>query len=175
MELNLKYAKGVYRDAEDSWMLQEFVEKYSKGKRVLDIGTGTGIQAITAAKCGAKEVLATDINPGAVKLAKENAIRNNVKIKVIQSNLFENITGKFDLIIFNPPYLPSEAPQDLAWSGGAPLIETFIKEAKQHLTKNGKIIFVFSSHTKLASKEIKILKKQKFFFEELFVGLCSNN
>jgi len=171
MEIKLRYKEGVYKDAEDSWLLQKQVEKFAKDKKVLDIGTGTGIQAITAAKSGAKEVIAVDINPDAVDLAKENAELNKVKIKVFQSDLFEKVSGKFDLIVFNPPYLPPGKPKDLAWSGGKEFIERFLKQAREYLLPNGKILFVFSSLTKL--KDVEIIAKQKLPFEQLYVGIVT--
>ena len=171
--LTLKYVKGVYRDAEDSWLLQSIVRKFAKGAVVLDIGTGTGIQAITAALAGAKKVLATDINQDAIELAKVNAKINGVKIDVIKSDLFNNVKGKFDLIIFNPPYLPPEGIKDQRWSGGKKLILKFLQEAKNYLTKSGKVVFVFSSQTGLNIKEVKILARKKLFFEEIFVGLLT--
>ena len=198
MILKLTYTNGVYRDAEDSWLLQEQVKKYAKKEmKVLDVGTGTGIQAITAAKQGA-DVMAVDINPKAVELAKKNAELNNVKINILESDLFLNVKGKFDLIIFNAPYLPSDEPpvkqtelwegvKDPAWSGGKELIMKFIKEAKKYLNKDGKIIIVFSSLTKLDIEGIEILDSKRFeyhstdiyaerigidnIYEEIYVGL----
>jgi HemK-related putative methylase len=74
-----------------------------KGERVLDIGTGTGILAILAAKLGGK-VLAVDILQKAVNLAKQNALLNKVDAEVIKSNLFEKVPAqKFDVIIANVP------------------------------------------------------------------------
>ena len=90
----------LYDPAEDSIMLQEQVRKYAKGK-VLDLGTGTGIQALTALE-KTKNVLASDINEEAVKNCEK------LGINCIKSDLFKNIKEKFDLIIFNPPYLPDD-------------------------------------------------------------------
>ena len=90
----------VYEPAEDSFLLAEQVKKYAKGK-VLDLGTGSGILAETAL-INTKEVLATDINEEAVKRLKQKGI--NARF----SDLFSHITEKFNLIIFNPPYLPTE-------------------------------------------------------------------
>ena len=167
----------TYPPREDSYLLSRVVKQISKGKTVLDIGTGTGIQAITAALNGARDVVATDINPDALKLAKENAKLNKVKIEVIESDLFAKVKGKFDLIIFNAPYLPSgpvppetspalaELPQrghdDPQWSGGKELIEKFLKEAKNHLTEGGKIVYVFSSLTGLEDASIIALEKME--------------
>ena len=71
------------------------------------MGCGSGIVSIFCASLGA-ECFAADINPAAVKTAKENAELNGFgnKIQVVESNLFENIKDKFDVIFFNPPYYP---------------------------------------------------------------------
>lgn len=78
-----------------------------KGTNVLDIGTGTGVQAIQAVKDGAHDVVALDINPDAVTCAQENIKLNNVenKVTVQKSDLFEalNQDQKFDVVIANLP------------------------------------------------------------------------
>lgn len=166
----------LYEPAEDSFLLQEQVRKYAKGK-VLDLGTGTGIQALTALE-KTKKVLAADINPEAVNHCKK------LGIKAIKSNLFQNIKGKFDLIIFNPPYLPDDnlnLEDDKNYIGGgkgSEILEKFFSQAKKHLNKNGKILIVFSSLTPNVNKiikkhnfEFKKLSEQKFFFEKLDVYL----
>ena len=102
----------IYEPAEDSYLLQEQLKNFVKpGMKVLDMGTGSGIQAKTAKELGA-EVLAVDINEGCVEHVK------NLEIDTIQSNLFSKVTGKFDIIIFNPPYLPEDPrePEDSARS-----------------------------------------------------------
>ena len=104
----------IYKPREDSFLLQKHVRKYAQGK-VLDMGAGSGIQAITALE-KTKDVLAVDINPKAVEELK----KKNINAKV--SDLFSNVKGKFDLIVFNPPYLPADErePEDsaLATTGG---------------------------------------------------------
>ena len=148
--------------------------------KVLDLGTGSGIQAQEAKRLEAN-VLASDINPKCVKHV------SNLGIKTIQSNLFENIKEKFDLIIFNPPYLPEEPlePEDskLSTTGGKKgneILIKFLKQAKQHLNKNGKIIIVFSSLTpkvdetlKKLNYNFKKLDEQKIDFEMLLTYLLS--
>jgi len=159
--MKLRTSKEIYEPREDSILLQKVIESYCKNikpTKVLDIGTGTGIQAITSALNGAKKVVAVDINPKAVSLAKENAKLNKVKIDIFQSDLFSNIKGKFDLIIFNAPYLPKGVPEDPQWSGGKELIERFLKEAKKHLSKGGKILYVFSSLTGLKEANVIALE-----------------
>jgi len=166
----------LYEPAEDSFLLQKQVRKYAKGK-VLDLGAGTGIQALAALK-NTKDVLAADINPKAVKHCKK------LGINVIKSNLFSNIKSKFDLIIFNSPYLPDDnlnLEDDRNYIGGEQgneILERFFSQAKKHLNKNGKILIVFSSLTSDINKIIKKhkfkfkkLSEQKFFFEKLFVYL----
>ena len=73
--------------------------------RVLDMGTGSGVNGIVAAS-RAHKVLAVDVNPAAVACAGDNAERNGVadRVTVQESDLFQNASGRFDLIIFDPPY-----------------------------------------------------------------------
>ncbi|MFB6215986.1 MAG: methyltransferase, partial [Candidatus Aenigmatarchaeota archaeon] len=78
-----------------------------EGRKCLDIGTGSGILAVTMAKKGA-EVVAADINPEALEAARDRADQEDTDIKLVESDLFENIEEEFDLIVFNPPYLPGE-------------------------------------------------------------------
>jgi len=79
--------------------LLTFIKSYAKGS-ILDLGSGTGILAKEAMKYS-RDVLAADINQESVSYCKKQGI------KAVKSDLFSNIKGKFDLIIFNPPYLPS--------------------------------------------------------------------
>ena len=92
---------GVSPVHKDTIRLAEVARAYGKHK-VLDMGTGTGYVAIALAKAGSS-VDATDINYAAIACAKENAVKNNISVNVFYSDLFEKVTGKYDLIIFNPP------------------------------------------------------------------------
>lgn len=76
--------------------------RIAPGERVIDIGTGSGLLAIAAAKCGAK-VCATDIDPRAVAAAEHNARLNGVRIDVQEGSLFADYTGLFDVILANLP------------------------------------------------------------------------
>ncbi|OGB74412.1 hypothetical protein A2V68_01740 [candidate division Kazan bacterium RBG_13_50_9] len=121
-----------------------------KGERVLDLGTGCGIQGIMAAKKGAR-VLATDISPKAVKCAQMNTRRYGVKnfMEVREGDLFDGLDGKrFDAIIFNPPFRPfrprcederASLDEDYA------TLRRFFAEARDHLNEDGRIISVFSN------------------------------
>ena len=178
--------KSVYDPQEDSTMLEAYVRQYSKGN-VLDMGTGSGIQAIAASQCkNVKSVLATDIQKGVIEYCKKN-IKSN-KIRFIQSDLFKNIKGKFDTIIFNPPYLPQELKlKDLTVEGGKKgyeVIERFLNEAGRFLKTDGIVLLVFSSLTRKEKVEefiknnlfeLRELEKQHIFFEDIHVYLLKKN
>ncbi|MBN1683475.1 methyltransferase [Candidatus Bathyarchaeota archaeon] len=171
---------SIYFPAEDSFLLQKYVEKFVYGK-VLDMGTGSGIQAVTAAKKNVvQKVVAVDINLEAIEVTKKFAIENNVsdKITVFKSNLFEKICGKFDWILFNPPYLPSEKSiNDSTWDGGETgkeLISSFLNQAKKYLNENGQILIIYSSLTGINQNygyDWIVLEEQNLFFENLFCAL----
>jgi release factor glutamine methyltransferase len=171
----------VYPPAEDSFMMKEVIENTGlKTEDVLDMGTGSGILAIAAAKKGCS-VTAVDINPEAVKRAKEKAEKENVRMDFIVSDLFEKVKGKFDLIIFNAPYVPTEdsepkTMESMAWDGGPDGLSTvnrFLSSAKDHLKPDGRILLLVSSNTEkpphFKNFKQKVLKKKPYFFERLFV------
>ena len=78
------------------------------GDSVLDLCTGSGAIAVTLAKKSGATVFASDISEGALEIASENAQLNGATVQFIHSNLFESIEGKFNLIVSNPPYIPTE-------------------------------------------------------------------
>ena len=174
----------IYLPAEDSYLLEEQVKKYAKNKKVLDIGSGSGILTEAALKAGASSVLASDINEGVIKLLKSKSI------PAIKSNLFDKIKEKFDLIIFNPPYLPQDKKEDKesakATTGGKrgdEIILKFLKQAKSHLNKNGIMLIILSSLTPkerilslLNSLKLKkqIIAEKKLFMEALEVWKIGN-
>ena len=133
------------------------------------MGTGSGIQAIAAKRSGVEKVVAADINPEAIKCAKLNS--KKLKISFIQSDLFSNISEKFDLIVFNTPYLPKEPPLDPQWSGGKEFIEKFLKNAKKHITLNGKILFLHSSKSPISLKHELLAQEKMPDGEILYVSL----
>jgi len=126
----------VYEPAEDTFLLAENM-KVKESDVVLDMGTGCGILAVLAA-VKAKKVVAVDINPYAIKCAKKNAEFNGVenKIEFRLGELFQPISSNetFDLIIFNPPYLPSAPHEERSWiekawaggSSGRKVVDRFI-------------------------------------------------
>jgi release factor glutamine methyltransferase len=147
--------ESVYEPAEDSFL---FVENLTvrNGDFVLDVGTGCGILGIIAAEKAAM-VVAVDVNPYAVRCAKENAKLNSVsdKMSFLQGDMFTAIRNgeKFDLILFNAPYLPLEDTEDeswlgRAWSGGVTgrqVIDCFILEAPKYLKRDGRVFLMQST------------------------------
>ena len=88
--------------------IEEINARAAEETRVLDLCTGSGAIAIAiAAKCGAK-VTASDISEGALQVAGANALNAGADIEFVKSDLFNDIEGKFDVIVSNPPYIPTE-------------------------------------------------------------------
>lgn len=184
--LNKLLKMSIYSPSDDSYLLQEtlieFLKDKSKKIRILDMGSGSGIQALTCKKRKFNNLLTADINPEAIKhLGKQN-------LKIIKSNLFSNPKlkkQKFNLIIFNPPYLPHDKrePKDsrlntTAGKKGYEIITKFLKQAKPRLKKGASILLLFSSlsNPKIILRTAKnlgynfeLLNQKKLFFEELFV------
>jgi release factor glutamine methyltransferase len=98
--------RGVFAPTPMSDLLgQAVLDHVGEGDQVLDVGTGSGVNAILAAS-RAREVVAVDINPDAVAAAMANAERNGVadRIRFIHGDLFEPVDGTFDLIVYDPPF-----------------------------------------------------------------------
>jgi release factor glutamine methyltransferase len=175
----------VYEPREDSYLLQKHVKEYANGA-VLDMGTGSGILSVEAAKT-ASRVTAADINPAAISFCKKHY--QNSRITFIRSDLFSALKGKsFDLITFNPPYLPTDRrAKDVALDGGKhgyELIVRFIKEVANHLEQNGKVLLLFSSYSKKDKIDqaisenalaARLLDTQKLDFETLYVYLIQKS
>ncbi len=177
----------VYEPSEDTFLFADNIE-VERMSRVLEIGTGVGIIAIMAAR-KARMVIATDINPYALECAVENIISNNsFNIELREGDLFEPVTNeKFDLILFNTPYLPSSSEEKVndelnaAWDGGVDgreVIDRFLSDFKDYLNPGGRIQMVQSSLSNI-NKTLKKLEeisfkafvtaKEKYFFEEVVV------
>lgn len=153
--------------------------------KVLDIGTGSGAIAVSLKEsCPLWQVTASDLSVDAIELARENAKLNQVDISFIQSDVFENISGSFDIIVSNPPYisendknevglnvLASEPKMALfADEDGLAIYRQIIERAAKHLSPQGKLYFEIgykqgSDLKKLLSlhfpdKSVRVLKDQ---------------
>ena len=126
------------------------------GKRVADVGTGSGILALAAARAGAT-VVALDINPNAVKAATDNACANGLgdRVTAIRSDLMSGLGPDclFDVIISNPPFFSGE-PRDIAdraWVAGPGYrdIMSIFEQARQRLKPSGAMYVLLSSDSDL--------------------------
>ena len=159
----------VYEPSEDTFLLVEKM-KIKKDDVVLDMGTGCGILAVLASE-KAKSVVAVDINPYAIKCAIRNAEINGVneKITFFQGNLFYPIkpNQRFNQILLNSPYLPSEPNEDKSWIGkawaggsnGRQVIDRCITDAPNFLVDEGRILLVQSSLSDV-NRTIQMFKKR---------------
>jgi len=168
----------IYQPSDDSYLLEKQIKRFARGKSFLDMGAGTGIQSLAAKSAHAKSILACDIN------SKSVAHLKSLGINSIKSNLFSKIKGKFDVIAFNPPYLPLDKREpklsQLSTTGGRygdEVLIKFIKQLPAHLNPDGFALIVVSSLTpinkilfllKKLNLKHEILSSKKLFMEELF-------
>jgi len=182
--LTFEIGKDVYEPSDDSFLLAGCVSKFASG-RVLDMGTGCGIQAIIAAQ-KSNSIVAADISKPALECAKKNAAANGVagKIEFRESNLFSNFlpNEKFDTIIFNPPYLPTANEEktsgilDAAWNGGRDgrkIIDAFLNQFPPYLSDSGKLLLLHC-HLADTDKTIRLLEHNSFKVEILDKTLAGN-
>lgn len=136
------------------------------GKRVADVGTGSGILALAAARAGAAQVTAVDINPNAVLSVAENAHANGLadRVNVVCSDLLSAFAPNeiFDVIISSPPSFPGE-PRDVAdraWHAGLNYrhIAALFAEARERLAPGGRLYILFSSDSDLTLLNALIAK-----------------
>lgn len=138
-------------------LVEEIIKIVKKDslRKILDLCTGSGAIAISLKKyLNNIEIIASDISDKALMVAKKNASKIGVDVKFIESDLFNNINGKFDLIVSNPPYIkksviPSLDKQVrnepiLALDGGKDGLDFYRKisyDAKRFLNNNGYLCF----------------------------------
>ena len=137
----------------------EYIKSINKNNiKILDLCTGSGIIGITLRKeleSKSLEVVASDISEEALKVAKENAIMNEAEVKFIQSDIFENINEKFDIIVSNPPYIAYSDKITMednvlnydphlalfAEEDGMYFYREIVENSKEYLNKDGMIFF----------------------------------
>jgi release factor glutamine methyltransferase len=171
----------VYTPDEDSVLLLRNMESRIRGN-VLDMGTGNGVLAIAAASyIEVKGVVAVDVDQEAIEnaesRAKEAGMSSRIEFRV--GDLFEGMENeRFDWILFNPPYLPSEGSADeVSWAGGVrggETVDRFLNQAGDHLNPGGGILLVVSSLTSFDRNGVKetfslsVLEELPLFYERLY-------
>lgn len=140
------------------FFMGEYLKRISNISKmnVVDVGTGSGIEAIGAALLGVNHVDATDINPQAIRCAQENASINDInnKITFFHSDLFSSISDnkKYDLIFANLPFIDFDGGNELIdlalYDNNHVIHKKFFKQARERLVKNGRI---FLPHANLQS------------------------
>jgi release factor glutamine methyltransferase len=130
-------------------LLRFLKQQAIKDKRILELGAGTGLISIFCYKLGAAKVTASDISTVAIGNLKENALKNNVTINVVHSDLFDHINpNEFDIIIINPPYYPRkiETEQHYPWYCGEQFeyFEKLFSQLKQKRTIPNTIYMILS-------------------------------
>ncbi|HVN46282.1 MAG TPA: HemK2/MTQ2 family protein methyltransferase [Steroidobacteraceae bacterium] len=157
------------------------VARVPPGAEVLDLGTGSGVCAIFAAR-HARRVVAVDINPAAVRCAGINARLNHLehRIEVRAGDLFDPVAGeRFDLVIFNPPFLcgAPRSDRDRAWRS-MDVAERFAAQLSDHLKPNGRALVVLSTfgnarlfleQVRRVGVAISVLAERRFVNERLAV------
>jgi release factor glutamine methyltransferase len=171
----------VYQPAEDTYLLlKAAIAEARDSDRVLEVGCGSGLISRNLAP-RVREILATDINPFAVSMVREYGI------PVIRADLFRGIKAKFDMVIFNPPYLPtSEEEKNAGWinfaldggESGRETIKRFFLDLGPHLTPGGRALILLSSLTGITMVdemavnlgfEVRQVAVERYFFELLYV------
>jgi release factor glutamine methyltransferase len=196
-EYSLDIPSRVYIPSEDTDLLlnvleEEIIKRNKTFKKAIEIGTGNAFLSLEIYD-NVNQLYSTDINPIVIDYLLNVKDKYNLeKMKVVYSNLFDSIDDneKFDLIVFNPPYVPTEDLEkeddsingyDLAVNGGVEgreIIDKFISQLPNHLEKEGICYLLVSSlnnpieiieNLKKQNLKTEIKKAKKLFFEELLI------
>lgn len=177
---------SIYEPAEDSFFISEYLKKHvplllkeNPNMNIFEMGCGSGINLKTLSDVGVKKknIFSCDVNSKAVEKCKK------MGYNCVKSNLFEKTAKrrKYDLIFFNPPYLPKDnrepkesAIATTAGENGNEIIIDFLNQAKNHLNTNGKIIIITSSLSEGIDFEdlgyqFQEISRKFLFYEKLFL------
>jgi len=177
---------NVYVPSDDTFLMVDALASLSiEGKDVLDLGTGSGLLGLYCALRSAR-VTASDIDEAAINHTTNAARALGVDLKLVVSDLFSNVPGQFDLILFNPPYLPSKDIHDKTVDGGhrgTVVINRFLRELPRHLRSDGEALLLvssFNSPEELLQTynmfDFSTIAERALFFEELkILRVCLRN
>lgn len=138
-------------------LVETFLASKDKKGNVLDVGCGYGFMGITISKILNCHVDMIDINKRALHLSRKNVLKNQVDAEVIESNIYENVTGKYDYIVTNPPI-----------RAGKKVVLEILESAKDYLIDNGELWFVIRKDQ--GAKSIAKHLENSYFCEEV----CKN-
>lgn len=177
--IDIKIDDDVYSPDQDSYLLLDILN-VEEGEKVLEIGVGSGIISLHCAKRGAY-VTAVDKSEKALENTRKNGELNELDIRLKKSDLSSEIKSKYDIIIFNPPYLPKheDLEMDDRWDGGERGDEVtvkFLEDVMDHLEEDGRVFLCFSDMAPLKriisaiDKNFDVLtkKEKRFRFETLY-------
>jgi release factor glutamine methyltransferase len=169
--------RDVYPPSEDTYLLRDAaVEEARNDDNALEVGTGSGVVA-EALDERLECVVATDTNPSAVRATDERGVSS------VRTDLVGALDATFDLVVFNPPYLPStdETPDD-SMSGalgggetGRETAERFLEDVKRVLAPEGRVLLVASSLSGIEEFEnredytVERVASERYFFEDIVV------
>lgn len=190
MGLTFKVNENVLIPRQDTELLVENVLDYlgNDERTVLDMCTGSGCIAVSIDRLSKNsKVTAVDISEKALEVAQENNRLNNAKVTFIQSDLFTNVTGKYDIIVSNPPYIRTDEIPKLmeevkshepvmaldGMEDGLYFYKKICGEASDYLNDNGKIFFEIGYDQ--GDDVSEILRQNRFCNIEVLKDLSGND
>jgi len=180
-DIRIRVMPGVFHPGfffSTRFLLQYLTDIDLSNKRFLELGSGTGLISIFAARRGSM-VTASDLSTKAVGNTKTNAALNNTVIETVFSDLFTALTGKFDIIVVNPPYYakPVTRESELAWHSGEDHLyfKKFFGQLGAHIHDQSQVIMVLTKGCDMhrifeiarqTGFEMDLLRERNVFFDE---------